>query len=31
MLHDARLKIKTSLKQRGFEVSEMLDLFDTSR
>jgi RNA polymerase sigma-70 factor (ECF subfamily) len=31
MLHDARLKIKTSLKERGFEIGEMLDLFGTSR
>ena len=30
-LHDARRKIKNSLQARGFEVSEMLSLFSTSR
>ncbi len=30
-LHDARRKIKSSLQARGFEVGEMLSLFDTSR
>ena len=31
MLHDARRKIKSSLQASGFEVSEMLSLFGTSR
>lgn len=31
MLHDARRKIKSSLQARGFEVSEMLSLFGSSR
>ena len=30
MLHDARLKVKHRLKARGFEVGEMLHLFDGS-
>ena len=30
-LHDARRKIRNSLQARGFEVSEMLSLFGTSR
>ena len=31
MLHDARRKIKSSLRERGFEVGEMLSLFGASR
>lgn len=31
MLHDARRKLKSSLEARGFEVSEMLTLFETQR
>jgi RNA polymerase sigma-70 factor (ECF subfamily) len=31
MLHDARRKLKSSLEARGFEVSEMLTLFEAQR